>query len=393
MLALYLFPVFLVLYELATYLANDMIMPGMVQVVQEFHAPSSYIALSLSLYILGNCALIPLMGSLAERYGKRLMILLGSLSFLVFTALIAVSHHLHSFMSFRFLEGCGLAVITVGYGLIHAKFNDKSAVKLIALMGNITILAPLIGPVLGALIVSHASWRFVFYATFLLALVAFIGLYRYTPKDDQATHAVNIQAIFQQYRLVIQDWEFWRGTLTIILATTPILLWISQAPTLILITLQESYRHFALYQLLSIAGIAIASFAMQFIAGRYTMANIIKTGGYLLIAGLVVSVLGHHSIWVIVLGQFFYTLGLGLANGCLFRLVLANKTHSTNLTSTVLGFSQSFSFAASIALVNQILHYFHYSLLSYTVTTLVIGIVAFGMIQLCGRFYQQRQWQ
>ncbi|HEX8955882.1 MAG TPA: MFS transporter, partial [Burkholderiaceae bacterium] len=48
------FAVFFVLYELIIYLSNDMIMPAMLQVVADFHAADSDIALSLSLYILGG---------------------------------------------------------------------------------------------------------------------------------------------------------------------------------------------------------------------------------------------------------------------------------------------------------------------------------------------------
>ena len=351
---LYFFAFFLVLYELTTYLANDMILPGMVQVIKQFNASNRYIALSMSLYILGNCILILIAGSLAERYGKRLMILLGSFSFLVFTALLIFSQSIHEFMTWRFLEGCGLAVITIGYGLIHTNFNDKQAVKIIALMGNISILAPLIGPIIGSLIVSFQSWQHVFFYTLLLGTMGFIGLCYYTPRDTEPTHHVNLRSLLKQYQQLLQNKQFKQGGLCIILATMPILLWVSQAPNLILITLKQDYTHYVIYQLISIAGIPIASIAMQFIAGKYPMAGIIKTGGYTLMLGLLISVVGHQNMWIVVSGQFFYTLGLGLANGCLYRLVLSNKAYSTNIASTLLGFSQSLAFVIGITVINSL---------------------------------------
>lgn len=389
---LYFFAFFLVLYELATYLANDMIMPGMVQVIREFKASNSNIALSLSLYILGNCTLILIAGSLAERYGKRLMILLGSFSFLVFTLLVACSHSIHEFMTWRFLEGCGLAVITIGYGLIHSNFNDKKSVKIIALMGNVSILAPLIGPMLGSIIVSHHSWRFVFYYTLALSVIAFLGLYRYTPQDQTATHPVNVGSLLKQYQTLLKNKAFVQGGLCIILATMPILLWISQAPNLILITLQQDYSHYVYYQLISVGGIALASILMQFIAGNYPIAGIIKIGGYLVFSGLLFSVLGHHNMWVVVSGQFLYTLGLGLANGCLYRLVLSSKEYSTNMASTLLGFSQSLSFVIGITLTNSVIHHFHYSIQSFTLVSLGFGLVTLYMIMKTAALYQHREW-
>lgn len=63
---MYAFAILLVLYEFTVYSANDMIMPGMLQVVQQFHVAEYYVAASLSFYILGNCAFILIAGFIAE---------------------------------------------------------------------------------------------------------------------------------------------------------------------------------------------------------------------------------------------------------------------------------------------------------------------------------------
>src|SRR5580700_1838030 len=138
---MYLFALFLVLYEFTTYSANDMIMPGMLQVVQYFHVAEYYVAASLSFYILGNCAFILMAGFLAQKYGKRQVILLGNFLFLLFTIIIIFSHTIYEFMLWRFLQGAGLAIIAIAYAIIHENFNDRDAIKLIALMANVSLLA------------------------------------------------------------------------------------------------------------------------------------------------------------------------------------------------------------------------------------------------------------
>ncbi|MCD6047377.1 MAG: hypothetical protein K0S08_1024 [Gammaproteobacteria bacterium] len=390
---LYFFALSLVLYELATYLSNDMIMPGMIQVINEFHAPQSYVALSLSAYIIGNCALLLVVGGFAERYGKRLAILLGNTLFLVFTILITFSQSINAFMLWRFLEGSGMAVIATGYALIHSNFNDKGAVKLIALMSNLTILAPLIGPVLGTLIVSHFSWRYVFYFTAILCMTSLAGLCRYTPHDKPQTQQVNIHSLIKQYWQVVKDKQFMLGTSCVTLITMPVLLWISQAPNLILVKLQQNYTHYGIYQLISISGMALSSALMQFLAGEFPIANLIKAGIVLVAAGLGVSVLGHANIYIFVSGQFIYTLGLGLANGCIFRLVMANKAFSTNLLSTMFGFIQTLAFAVGIFIANSICQYFNFSLLSFALTSFTFGFAALLTTLKYAAGYRQRAWE
>ncbi|NDH67476.1 MAG: MFS transporter [Gammaproteobacteria bacterium] len=66
-----LFAAYLVFYEFLVYIANDMIMPGMLTVVQDFHADESRIATSLTAYILGGASLQLLLGPISDRFGRQ----------------------------------------------------------------------------------------------------------------------------------------------------------------------------------------------------------------------------------------------------------------------------------------------------------------------------------
>ncbi|WP_269570055.1 MFS transporter [Legionella tunisiensis] len=81
--ALY-FASFLVLYQFLVYIANDMIMPGMLQVTTFFHAPESAIATSLTVYVLGGASLQLFLGPISDRFGRRPVMLAGALIFLFY---------------------------------------------------------------------------------------------------------------------------------------------------------------------------------------------------------------------------------------------------------------------------------------------------------------------
>ena len=101
-LSLYIFAIFFVSYETITYLANDMIMPGMVDVTTQFHVGLEYVASSLSVYLLGNTVIQLFLGPTADRYGKRKIILIGNFSFLVFTVIIGLSMNIDQFYAGSF---------------------------------------------------------------------------------------------------------------------------------------------------------------------------------------------------------------------------------------------------------------------------------------------------
>jgi len=390
---MYIFALFFVIYEFTTYSANDMIMPGMIEIVKNFHTHQYYVALSMSLYIFGNCIFILFASFFTEKFGKRRILLTGNFLFLLFTVLITFSTNIHVFILLRFLQGVGLAIIAIGYALIHIKFNDKHAIKLIALMGNIAILAPMFGPVMGTVILHYFSWEKIFYITAALSAITLIGLYWFTPKDDLMTSPPAFSHLMRQYIGILMNKEFLHGTLCLIFSFMALFLWISQAANIILVKLHLDYTHYAIYQVISIGGLTASGLLMQFIAGQFSIYRIVKIGAILLLLGLSISLLGSSSIDIIAIGLCMYNFGIGLMNGCIIRLVMSIQGYSKNILATMMGFVETLLFFVGITVMNEYFIYFKFSLLSFTVSSLIFGLIGYFWANRYILAYKDRAWQ
>src|SRR3990167_8414754 len=178
------FAVFLVSYEFLTYIANDMIMPAMISVVQTFNGHESNIATSLTAYILGGSSLQLFLGPLSDHFGRRPVMLVGASLFILFTVFLASSQSMNQFLIARFFQGTGLCFISVvGYATIQEIFSEMEAVRLISIMTNVASLAPLLGPLAGALFISYFSWRGIFILIAGLTLITLWGLWRFMPES------------------------------------------------------------------------------------------------------------------------------------------------------------------------------------------------------------------
>lgn len=71
------FPLSLVLFEFATYIAHDMIQPGMLLVTQEFRVGPEWVSSSLTAYLIGGIVLQWLLGPLSDKLGRRPVMLTG----------------------------------------------------------------------------------------------------------------------------------------------------------------------------------------------------------------------------------------------------------------------------------------------------------------------------
>ena len=171
------FAIFLLLYETTTYIANDMIMPGMLNVVESFHADDSLVSTALTAFILGGASLQIFLGPISDHIGRRPVLLFGVAFFVISSILIGVSQSGKSIY-------CGTISTRDGFMFYHCsglcRFTRNIyrtyAVRLFSIMSSLTILAPLLGPLLGAVVIYYFQWRIIFLIIAVLASIAFFGI-------------------------------------------------------------------------------------------------------------------------------------------------------------------------------------------------------------------------
>ncbi|VDZ04171.1 multidrug translocase mdfA [Escherichia coli] len=158
-----LFPLCLVLYEFSTYIGNDMIQPGMLAVVEQYQAGIDWVPTSMTAYLAGGMFLQWLLGPLSDRIGRRPVMLAGVVWFIVTCLAILLAQNIEQFTLLRFLQGISLCFIgAVGYAAIQESFEEAVCIKITALMANVALIAPLLGPLVGAAWIHVLPWEGMF---------------------------------------------------------------------------------------------------------------------------------------------------------------------------------------------------------------------------------------
>lgn len=331
-----LFAVFLVLYEFLTYIANDMIMPGMIQVVAMFHGTEAQIASSLTAYILGGASLQIILGPLSDAYGRRPVMLLGAVFFLICTIAIACSQSMNQFLWARYFQGMSLCFIgAVGYALLQEIFNEGDAIRFTSLMASITIVAPLIGPLLGAFVVHHWSWRVIFYIIAMFALLAVWGLWRYMPesvgqqkRDGEWFTPVPFRLIpiLKNYSALIITPKYMFGAIAGGLAGLPCILWIAFAPVIIVKAGHGSMTEYGCWQIPVFAAAILGNISLQLLTHKFDIYKLMRLGSFIMIISLSFMLLPYawpntHFVAMMpgLIGYFF---GLSVVASPLYRYAL-----------------------------------------------------------------------
>lgn len=391
---LIIFALYFVLYEVTVYLSNDMIMPAMPQIADQFHAPLSSIALSLTAYVIGGSTLQLFIGPIADIIGKRKVLLFGNILFLIMTIIIPFSSSMTLFLTARFFQGMGLCFIFIGYSVIHELFNDKDAVKLMSILANITIFAPLAGPLIGSSITLVSRWEFVFIISALLSILSLWGLHRYMPPGKITVSQINVREIFKSYINIVKNRTFFLGIMTSGLSIVPMISWIGLSPVMILERLHQSTFTYLGCQSTIFGGFILSSLLIQFMAGRFSFYQIIKAGSIISLIGLITAATcSWFSLYLMTFGLFIYAFGFGLYNGILIRVGLSDTGETMTMSSAVMSLIFGMFLSIGLEMANKICGYFDYSIQSFAMFSGVIGILIFILAQYFAHHVKDRAWQ
>lgn len=158
---------------------------AMPTVVSELHGIELYGYVG-SLYIVTSTIAVPLAGKLADRKGRRFVFFWGSVLFLLGSIASGAARSMQFLVGARVLQGLGAGALQpLALIIIADLFSVEQRGKLQGLFGAVWGLAGVSGPLLGGLIVSALSWRWVFYLNVpigLLSTALFFGAYRESPR-------------------------------------------------------------------------------------------------------------------------------------------------------------------------------------------------------------------
>ena len=120
-----------------------------------------------------NAISLPLTGWLTQRYGQVRLFITSVLLFVVASFLCALAPTLGLLIAFRVLQGAVAGpMIPLSQSLLPSSYPKAKAGSALAIWGITTLVAPVVGPLLGGWITDNISWPWIFYINLPVGLAA-----------------------------------------------------------------------------------------------------------------------------------------------------------------------------------------------------------------------------
>ena len=182
-------------------------MPAIVHALDGFTRYSAVV----SAYLIASTVMLPIGGKLSDVYGRKRVLIIGMLWFTAASVLCGVAGSMGQLILFRALKGLGAGLMQAAATTTIADlYPPAKRGKAIGLLSTLSVLASIIGPVLGGYLADGPGWRYVFLINLPVGIFGAAVVWRYFPRIHRAK--------IEDFRV-----DYW-GALTLAAGVIPLLL-------------------------------------------------------------------------------------------------------------------------------------------------------------------------
>jgi len=330
----------------------DAYLPSFPDIEIEFGISRAVLSQSLAVYLLAFAISTLFWGPLADRFGRRLVILVSMALYTLGSIGCALAEGTEAFMLLRVVQGLAASGgFIAGRAMIRDAHDAEAAHRAMSQVMMLFALAPALAPVLGGWLHDHFGWRSVFW--FLSVFGGSLTLMGFFIEETLLTEqrsSIHPASVMRVYTGAILHKRFPALVLCLALSFGGLFLYIAGAPTVIYNFLALGSDDFGWLFIPIVAGLVLGASISSRLAHRWPAQRTISAGFLVMI---VASVLNLASVSFTAAGIFtvigplvLYVTGLSVMMPAITVLALDCLPNNRGTAASMQGFLQTLVNAA-----------------------------------------------
>ena len=343
---------FLALISAFPPLSTVLYLPALPQMVEALDTTQTSVNMTLSMFFLFYSVGLLFWGPLSEKFGRKPILLSGLTIYVVASLFCAFSQHVEQLIAGRIIQALGGSAATVvATAIVKDIYSGREREKVMATIMSMVIIAPMVAPVLGALLLKYTSWRTIFLMLAAIGAITLLGgmLFRETLSEKFTGSLIG-----SWYRLLVVLKNLGFSSLLLIFSLAPIALmaFLASASYIYIDGFGLTEGQFSLFFAFN-ATCAMVGPTIYMRMRRHIEPKLIVTVCFTLIAvcGVVVSVFGHISPWWFALSVGPVTMAVIAVRVPGTHLMLEQQDEDTGSASALINFFAMFMGSMGMQLV------------------------------------------
>ena len=327
-------------------LSIDMYLPALPEMAHEFGTSTASISSSVPAYFLGLAIGQLIYGSLSDRIGRKTPLYIGLVIFILGSLLCAFSASEWLLYFARVLQALGGCVgVVMARAAIRDCFDTTASAQALAHMAMILGVAPIVAPMLGALLISFFNWQSIFILLSVVGLIALLWvhfLFDETLPKERRLH-LSVSQMMIMYGSILTDSSFRTPMLAMALFSGLMFCYITSASALFIDAMGFSQLHFSIIFGVNAFGIMGFSLLNNLLLSKAGPLKLLQIGGAVQLLGIILlgyAAFDQHQLSLVLLGLFLVVAGIGFTGPNATALALAKQQQRAGMASALLGSCQ-----------------------------------------------------
>ncbi|KAB0491781.1 multidrug effflux MFS transporter [Pseudomonas vancouverensis] len=342
-------------------LAIDFYLPAFPAMALAFGTDEKHVQMTLAAYFLGLSIGQLAYGPVADRFGRRIPLLVGVGLFTLASLACAYAPNLEWLIAARFVQALGgCAGMVISRAVVSDKCDAVGSAKVFSQLMLVMGLAPILAPLLGGLLVNTAGWQSIFLALTGFSALAGLAVATGLPESLPAHIARQpLSGALRQYGRLLADPVFLGHALTGGIAIAGMFAYIAGSPFIIIKLYGVPAEHFGWLFGTNAAGfILVAQVNARLLAKRgpaFLLARAVWVYLAAALTLLAVSALHPAHLWPLLIPLFICIASLGCISPNAAACAMSGQGARAGSASALLGCLQ-FSVAAGASALVGVLH-------------------------------------
>jgi DHA1 family bicyclomycin/chloramphenicol resistance-like MFS transporter len=337
-------------------LAMHIFIPALPIASADLGTNSAAIQLTISFYIFGLALGQLIVGPLADRFGRRPVLMVGLCLYTIAGLASALAPDINFLLVARLFQALGGCTgLVLGRAIVRDTSELSEAARRLALMNLVVVLGPGVAPIIGGAMAEFLGWRSIYFALCGMGFVGLVLTWFLLPETGGLSRSQSSANVMRSYGHLFSSPAFLGYAIGGGCSTTSMYAFIAAAPFVFINDLHRSGREVGIYLAIIFIGIWLGSLVASRLARRTAIANLMVKANLLSLASalflLIVVLTGHLSVILAVGSMMVFTFGVGIASPSAMAEALSVNPRIAGSSSGVYGFSQMTIGAICTALV------------------------------------------